>query len=248
MDDDQQSRDHDVLQHGTPEHGRLETLAASRPARLTAVVAVVLAGTGWLLLGPGMPGAPNPGAPGSGATTTASGADPSLDVPTGGSEHHECESERSGAAARAAARVAAARPAGVADRDSRALVRTMRRFAAAPGADAGVPWAPRVVVLGEGPVAVDRVVAAKQADRRATWTDPSYLLARLAVTRPARLRVDDETHLSCRGRFRAEAAGFEGQRWVSVQPRLRGNGCRSWWAVDVYLDYKGRVEAILTRS
>jgi hypothetical protein len=142
----------------------------------------------------------------------------------------------------------AGRPAGLADRDSRRLARTMRAFAHEPGPEAGMPWADRVLVLAEGPVDVNRVVSAAAADRVETWTDPPYLLSPLASTSAARLRVDDEHHVTCRGQPRTQAAGFEGRPWVSLQPRVLDNMCRGWWAVDLYLDDDGRVSAVLLRS
>ena len=140
------------------------------------------------------------------------------------------------------------RPAGLADRESRRLARTMRAFAHDPGPDAGMPWADRVLVLAEGPVDVNRVVSAAAADRVDTWTDPPYLLSPLASTSASRLRVDDEHHVTCRGQPRMQAPGFEGRAWVSLQPRVLDNMCRGWWAVDLYLDDDGRVSAVLLRS
>jgi hypothetical protein len=244
VDDDQQSGNHEVLEQGSSEGGRLEAWAASRRVRLTAVAAAAVVGMGWFLVGPGRPDAPGADAPGAdaGAVTARSGDAPDAPVIEPREADHECESERGSADARSA------RAKGDADRRSRALVRELRAFAEDPGAAAGVRWAPRVVVLGEGPVAVDRTVTARQADRRATWNDPSYLLSALAVAKPARLRVDAERHVTCRGLPRDQAAGFEGRTWVSVQPRIRADGCKRWWAVDLYLDGRGRVEAVLVRS
>jgi hypothetical protein len=246
VDNDQQSGDHDVLEHGSAESGRLESWAASRRVRFSAVAALVVAVTGWLLVGPGLSSTPGARAPADGrAVTAGSGTDgdaPDAPVIEPRTADHECESERGSADARSA------RAKGDADRRSRALVRELRAFADDPGAAAGVRWAPRVVVLGEGPVAVNRTVDARQANRRATWNDPSYLLSALAVAKPASLRVDAERHVTCRGLPRDQAAGFEGKSWVSVQPRVRDDGCTRWWAVDLYLDGKGRVEAVLVRS
>ena len=45
-----------------------------------------------------------------------------------------------------------------------------------------------------------------------------------------------------------QAPGFEGRDWVSLQPRVLDNMCRGWWAVDLYLDDRGRVDAVLLRS
>lgn len=140
------------------------------------------------------------------------------------------------------------KPAGLADRGSRDLARTMRRFAHHPGPAAGMPWAPRVLVLAEGPVAVNKVVTAAAADRRATWTDPPYLLSPLASAPMGRIRIDDDHHVTCRGSPRMQAPGFEGRDWVSLQPRVLDNMCRGWWAVDLYLDDHGRVDAVLLRS
>lgn len=242
VDNDQQPGDHDVLEHGSAEGGRLETWAGSRRVRLTAVAAVAVAGMGWFLLGPGLSSTSGSGEPADeGAVTAGSGTAgdaPDAPIVEPRAADHECESENGAAGA----------AKGDADRRSRALVRRLRAFADDPGAAAGVRWAPRVVVLGDGPVAVNRTVDARQADRRATWNDPSYLLSPLAVTRPARLRVDSERHVTCRGLPRDQAAGFEGRDWVSVQPRVRDNGCKRWWAIDLYLDGKGRVEAVLIRA
>lgn len=140
------------------------------------------------------------------------------------------------------------RPAGLADRDSRDLAGTMRRFAHDPGPAVGMPWAPRVLVLAEGPVAVNKVVTAAAADRRTTWTDPPYLLSPLASAPRGRIRIDDDHHVTCRGSPRMQAPGFEGRDWVSLQPRVLDNMCRGWWAVDLYLDDRGRVDAVLLRS
>jgi hypothetical protein len=241
--DDQQPGDHDVLQQGPAERGRLETWAASRRVRLTAVAAVVMAATGWFLLGAGTSGSRAPAderAVTVGADTGGDAPDAPLIEPR--ERDHECESEGGSGDARSD------RVEGDADRSSRALVKAVRRFAEEPGPAADVRWAPRVVVLGEGPVDVNRTVDARQANRPATWNDPSYLLSRLAVAKPATLRVDDQRHVTCRGLPREEAAGFAGQDWVSVQPRVRDNGCQRWWAVDLYLDGRGRVAAVLVRS
>jgi hypothetical protein len=140
------------------------------------------------------------------------------------------------------------KPAGLADRESRDLARTMRRFAHDPGPAAGMPWAPRVLVLAEGPVAVNKVVTAAVADRLTTWTDPPYLLSPLASALMGRIRIDDDHHVTCRGSPRMQAPGFEGREWVSLQPRVLDNMCRGWWAVDLYLDDRGRVDAVLLRS
>jgi hypothetical protein len=243
VDDDQQSGNHEVLEQGSSEGGRLEAWAASRRVRLTAVAAAAVVGMGWFLVGPGQLETPGADAPADGDAVTARPGDaPDAPVIEPREADHECESERGSGEARTA------RAKGDADRRSRALVRQLRAFAEDPGAAAGVRWAPRVVVLGEGPVAVDRTVTARQADRRSTWNDPSYLLSALAVAKPARLRVDAERHVTCRGLPRDQAAGFEGRTWVSVQPRIRADGCKRWWAVDLYLDGRGRVEAVLVRS
>jgi hypothetical protein len=246
VDNDQQSGDHDVLEHGSAEGGRLETWAGSRRVRLTAVAAVAVAGMGWFLLGPGLASTTGSRAPADERAVTAgsgtAGDAPDAPVIEPREADHECESEKGSADARST------RAKGDADRRSRALVRQLRAFADDPGAAAGVRWAPRVVVLGEGPVAVNRTVEARQANRRATWNDPSYLLSPLAVAKPATLRVDSERHVTCRGLPRDRAAGFEGQDWVSVQPRIRDNGCQRWWAIDLYLDGKGRVQAVLVRT
>ncbi|HET6654077.1 MAG TPA: hypothetical protein VFH10_15675 [Nocardioides sp.] len=246
VDNDQQPGDHDVLQQGPAERGRLETWAASRQVRLTAIAAVGVVATGWFLLGPGLSGTAGSRAPADvGVLTADTGTDgdaPDAPVIEPRERDHECESEGQSGDARST------QAKGDADRSSRALAKTMRRFAEDPGAAAGVRWAPRVVVLGEGPVDVNRTVGARQANRSATWNDPSYLLSRLAVAKPAQLRVDDQRHVTCRGLPREQAAGFEGRDWVSVQPRVRDDGCRRWWAVDLYLDGSGRVEAVLVRS
>lgn len=246
MHDDQQPGDHDVLQQGSAERGRFETWVSSRPVRFTAVAAVVAAGMGWVLLGPGLSTTSGSRAPADERAVTVgsgtAGDAPDAPVIEPRERDRECESEGESPDARSA------RAKGDADRRSRALVREMRGFAKEPGAAAGVRWAPRVVVLGEGPVDVNRTVDARQANRLATWNDPSYLLSRLAVAKPATLRVDDRRHVTCRGLPRDQAAGFEGQDWVSVQPRVRDNGCQRWWAVDLYLDARGRVEAVLVRA
>ncbi len=246
MDNDQQPGDHDVLQQGPAERGRLETWAASRHVRLTAVAAVVVVAAGWLLLGPSLSGTTGSRAPADvgvlSADTGTDGDAPDAPVIESRERDHECESEGGSADARSTS------AKGDADRSSRALVKAVRGFAQRPGAAAGVRWAPRVVVLGEGPVDVNRTLDARQANRRATWNDPSYLLSRLAVAKSSGLRVDDQSHVTCRGLPREQAAGFEGRDWVSVQPRVRANGCKRWWAVDLYLDDRGRVEAVLVRS
>jgi hypothetical protein len=105
--------------------------------------------------------------------------------------------------------------AGLAERRSRGLVAAVRRLAQSPGRPSAVPWASGVLVLAEGPVPVARTVSARMADRRATWTDPAYLLAGLAVASPDRHRVDDEHHVTSRGQPRAQTAGFEGQDWTA---------------------------------
>ena len=238
----------DVLEHGS-ESGRVAEWSRKRAVRGTATCLVVAGMLAWFVAGAGLAGSSGPGAGGESAGTASSDG---LQTPAavllqraragGGERDHECESEAGGAEA------PAGRPAGRASARSHALVNAVRRFAAAPGPEADVPWAPRVLVLAEGPVDVNRSVSAAAATRRATWTDPSYLLAGLAAAAPERLRIDDEHHVTCRGNPREQAAGFEGHEWVSVQPRVDRNDCMGWWAVDLYLDGRDRVEAVLVRS
>ena len=241
----------DVLEHGS-ESGRLAEWSRKRVVRGTATCLVVVGMLAWFVVGAGLAGSSGRGeGVGEVAGTAASDG---LQTPAavllhsaraGGGEgegDHECESQAGGSEA------PAGRPAGRASARSHALVNAVRRLAAAPGPEAEVPWAPRVLVLAEGPVDVNRSVSAAAATRRATWTDPSYLLAGLAAARPDRLRIDDEHHVTCRGNPREQAAGFEGHEWVSVQPRVDRNDCIGWWAVDLYLDERGRVEAVLVRS
>ena len=217
-------REHDVLAQG-----------ADRPDRLPWWVhvvtgfAVVAAGLGWYAARPDDPAAER---------TSAAGQEQPLPRPPAGSD----------APAEPIPVLDQGRPAGLADRDSRVLAHTMRRFAHDPGPEAGMPWADDVLVVAEGPVDVNRVVSAQAADRVETWTDPPYLLSPLASAPGARLRVDDAHHVTCRGQPRMQAPGFEGWDWVSLQPRVLDNACRGWWAVDLYLDDDGRVRAVLLRS
>jgi hypothetical protein len=235
----------DVLEHGG-EPGRLAEWSRNRAVRGVATCALGLGILGWLV-GQGAAGSAGP--EGAGEPATAAASD---DLPTpaavlrlgraGGSEgDHECESATAPAAR-------SGRPAGLASARSHRLVDAVRRFAVTQHAAAEVPWAPRVLVLAEGPFDVNRSVSATDAGRRETWTDPAYLLAGLAAARPDRLRIDDLHHVTCRGTPREQAPGFEGHDWVSVQPRVNANRCLGWWAVDLYLDEKDRVEAVLVRS
>lgn len=213
--------DHDVLAQGPDRPGR----TVPRWVRLTAAAAAIAAGVVWYDVSrPPVPAGDRE------ATETFRPAQPEPPRP------------------RVDPATDAGRPAGLADRASRHLARAMRAFAHAPGPAAGMPWADRVLVLAEGPVDVNRVVSARAADRGETWTDPPYLLAPLATAPGDRLRVDDEHHVTCRGQPRAQAPGFEGWDWVSVQPRVLDSSCRGWWAVDLYLDEAGDVRAVLLRS
>ena len=218
---------HDVLEQGPDRPAR--SLPRWAWAALAAVA--VVAGLGWYV------GRPDPPRVEQASPAAAPVA------------HKECDKEeRSRRRDAVDPGTGGGRPAGLADRDSRRLARTMRAFAHDPGPRIGMPWADRVLVLAEGPVDVNRVVSAAAADLVETWTDPPYLLSPLAATSGSRLRVDDEHHVTCRGQPRMQAAGFEGRRWVSLQPRVLDNMCRGWWAVDLYLDDDGRVSAVLLRS
>lgn len=238
----------DVLEHGG-EPGRLARWSRRRVVRGTATWLLMLAVLTWLLPGSGPAGSSGPGRV-VGESAARAGPDgpqtPAAVLLQGaragrGEGDHECESKAGGPEA-----AAAGRPAGLASARSYALVEAVRRFATAPGPEADVPWAPHVLVRAEGPVAVDMSVPAAAASQRATWTAPD-LFAGLAATRPARLRIDDEHHVTCRGSPREQAAGFEDQEWVSVQPRVDATSCRGWWAVDLYLDDRDRIEAVMLR-
>jgi hypothetical protein len=105
-----------------------------------------------------------------------------------------------------------------------------------------------VRLLTDAQGAASRSVSAAVAGRPATWMSPTYQLAGLASARTDRLRIDDEHHVTCRGSPRMQVTGFEESDWVSVQPRVSATSCRGWWAVDLYLDERGRIEAVLVRS
>jgi hypothetical protein len=237
----------DVLEHGG-EPGRLVTWSRKRVVRGTAAHLLMLGVLAWLIPGSGPAGSSGPvsdvgesaaravpGGPQTPAAVLLQGA-----RARGGEGDRECDSEAGGPEA------PAGRPAGLASAPAHALVEAVRRFAAAPGPETEVPWAPDVLVLADAPVDVVKSVSAAAASQPATWTAP-HLLGGLAATRPDRLRIDDEHHVTCRGTPREQAAGFEGQKWVSVQPRVSATSCRGWWAVDLYLDEQDRIEAVVLR-
>lgn len=254
MDHDPDEADRDVLEHGAAP-GRLSEWGRSRAVRGVGVL-VGTAALAWALAGADPLGSARPAAPADGQASRGSGAPDSPLAVLVPSERrdprrsdHECESDGPGGGSGSAAASKRGRPAGLADRPGRSLAAAMRRFAAEPGPDAGVPWAPRVRVVAEAPGGtIVRLADDATVTRVGKWTTPSYLLADLAASPPATLRVDDEHHVTCRGQPRAQAAGLGGQPWVSVQPRVLANACRGWWAVDLYLDGRGRVATVIVRS
>lgn len=235
---DDQQPNHDVLEQGPGDHGRIEAWAASRPARLTALALVLLAGTVWVLVGPGPTRAPGPADPADerAATLGDSAAADDLDAPLimprrEGEGEGECESTNKGDASKSA----------------RQAAKALRELARGTGSNTDLASAPRVRVLADRPADVRRVLDALDAQRPATWKRPSHVLAKLADAKVSELRIDETLHVDCRGAPRDPEKGL-GRSWVSVQPRFSPDGCEDWWAVDLYLDRKDRIRAVHLRS
>ena len=137
---------------------------------------------------------------------------------------------------------------GDASAENKALAASLYRFARHPERSKDVRWARDVALTAPG---AWRVVSRDGATTRHAWRTVSgrtghYLLADLAASK-GRYRVDDTVHMDCRGRFRDAKARASHATWISVQART-STPCRSWWAVDVFLDERGRVARVTART
>ncbi len=234
---DDQQPNHDVLEQGPGDPGRIGVWAASRPVRLTAMAVVLLAGTVWVLVGPGLTGSSGPTDPADeraatlGDSAAADDLDEPLVMPRRDENEGACESTNKGDASKA----------------GRQTAKALRRLAGGGGGSDDVRWAPRVRVLADGPADARRLLEARAAQRPATWKRPPLVLRQLADAKISELRIDETLHVDCRGGPRDPADGF-GKRWVSVQPRFSQDGCEDWWAVDLYLDRRDRVRTVHLHS
>jgi hypothetical protein len=73
--------------------------------------------------------------------------------------------------------------------------------------------------------------------------DPVPLLDALARSHGS-YRVDVGPHRDCTGSVRAPANAFAWLRQVSITPSALPDACAGWWAVDLFLDDRGRIGGI----
>ena len=235
----------EVLEQGSQDRGRLETLSRSRGVRLAASGVLAAAAVAWALGGSGVSGLSSARGPGGQLPTSGSGDASASRVVAPSETEHKCQDEMDRDLRVAYNRGGAS---GDADTQSRAIATSLYRFARNPARTTKVPWARDVALTAPG---AWTVVSRGRAATRQAWTSVSgrtghYLLADLAASK-GRYRVDDTVHIDCRSRLRDAKARTTHATWISVQARASAP-CRSWWAVDVFLDERGRVARVTART
>lgn len=132
------------------------------------------------------------------------------------------------------------------------LVRRLHAFAVEPGAVtvSGVPFGERVAI-GLGPDVV-RTLTGTRAEEPSAWlidrpffagyTGPFSALDRLRDD-PALWSATEGEQLFCPWGRSVDLPGFEQHRRLTIEPSDI-TSCTQWWAVDVYVDEGGAIDAV----
>lgn len=103
----------------------------------------------------------------------------------------------------------------------------------------------RLGLLGADPVVTLYGRDAQDVDRWRVPTGDSAerpVLAELVLS--GDYRVDEGPHARCVGPVRAPAPAFARFRQVTVTPAGVQQSCLDWWAVDLFVDAKGRIHGV----